>query len=163
MLAKAQEYTFMVEKREKKFAWMRFKEAVRHHKWMNTPVIGKLKMPRETKKAVQTLSDSLITREQIEQAVRRMHEAYSKPPRDHYVLIYSPKVVEMAKQQPDFEPLETYIKKIDKQYKGEVGRMRVLGRLCRIVEAGTIGREVGYVMRDDTLMYPDYLRGGQIK
>jgi hypothetical protein len=156
-------YKFKRISREHACEWKRFVMAAVHHKKMQTPFIGKLKMPRETKKAVQTLSDSLITREQIEQAVRRMHEAYSKPPRDHYVLIYSPKVVEMAKQQPDFEPLETYIKKIDKPYKGEVGRMRVLGRLCRIVEAGTLGREVGYVMRDDTLMYPDYLRGGQIK
>lgn len=163
MLAKAQTYTFMIEKREKKFAWMRFKAAVRHHKWMNTPVIGKLKMPREARKEAQKLSDKLITLEQIEQAVRSLEEAYRKLPEDHYILVYPPKVVALAQMQPDYEPLETYIEKIDKPYKGEVGRMRVLGRLCRIVEAGTLGRDVGYVMRDDTLMYPDFLRGGQIK
>lgn len=163
MLAKAQTYTFMIEKREKKFGWMRFKEAVRHHKWMNTPVIGKLKMPRETEKAVQKLSDSLITQEQIEQAVRKMHEAYSKPPEDHYVLVYPPTVVEMAKKKPDYEPLETYIDKIDKPYNGEVGRLRVLGRLCRIIQSEGLGMNAAYVMRDDTPMYPGYLRGGQIK
>lgn len=162
MLAKAQTYTFMIEKREKKFAWMRFKAAVRHHKWMNTPVIGKLKMPRKTRKEAQQLSDKLITQEQILQAVKRLEEAYKEPP-NAYVLIWPPKIVELAKQQPDYEPLESYIEEIDKPYKGEVGRMRLLGRLCRIVEARMLGREVGYVMRDDTLMYPDYLRGGQIK
>ena len=133
------------------------------NKWMHTPVIGKPIMPREARKEAQKLSDELITQEQILQAVRRMEEAYRKPPKDHYVLVYPPKVVELAKRQPDYEPLETYIDKIDQPYKGEVGRLRVLGRLCRIVEAGTLGREVGYVMRDDTLMYPDFLRGGQIK
>ena len=143
--------------------WELLKEAVRHHKWMNTPVIGKLKMPRETKKAVQKLSDSLITQEQIEQAVRKMNDAYSKPPMDHYVLIYSQKVVEIAMKQPDFEPLHTYIRKIDKPYNGEVGRLRVLGRLCRIIQSESLGMNAAYVMRDDTLMYPDYRRGGRIE
>lgn len=145
------------------FSWERFVMAAVHHKKMHTPVIGKPIMPRETRKAAQKLSDELIKQEQILQAVRRMEEAYREPPKDHYVLVYPPKVVELAKRQPDYEPLETYIEKIDKPYNGEVGRLRVLGRMCRIVEAGTLGREVGYLMRDDTLMYPDYLRGGQIK
>lgn len=162
MLAKAQTYTFMIEKREKKFAWMRFKEAVRHHKWMNTPVIGKLKMPRETRKAVQKLSETLITQEQIEQAIRKLEEAYRKPP-DSYVLIYPTKVVELAKTMPGFEPLETYIHEIDKPYNGEVGRMRVCGRLSRILEQKQLGNNAYYVMRDDVSMYPDYLRGGRIK
>lgn len=102
---------------------------------------------------------SLITQEQIKQAVRKIHEAYSKPPEDHYVLIYPPKVVAMAQRQPDFEPLETYIKKIDKPYDGEVGRMRVLGRLCRIIQSEGLGMNAAYVMRDDAIRYPDYLRG----
>lgn len=105
----------------------------------------------------------LITQEQIEQAVRKMNDAYSKPPMDHYVLIYSPKVVAIAQQQPDFEPLETYIQKIDKPYNGEVGRMHVLGRLCRIIQSEGVGMNAAYVMRDDTFMYPDYLRGGRIE
>lgn len=163
MLAKVQEYKFRVEKRERKFAWLQFKNEVRHHKWMHTPVIGKPIMPREARKEVQQLSDKLITQEQILQAVRNLEDAYRKPPEDHYILVYPPKVVELAKKQPGYEPLESYIEEIDKPYNGEVGRMPVLGRMCRIVEAGTLGREVGYVMRDDTLMYPDYLRGGQIK
>lgn len=156
-------YKFKRISREHACEWKRFVMAAVHHKKMQTPFIGKLKMPRETKKEVQKLYDSLITQEQIEQAVRKMHEAYSKPPGDHYVLIYSPKVVEMAKRQPDFEPLETYIKKIDKPYNGEVGRLPVLGRLCRIIQSEGLGMNAAYVMRDDTLRCPDYLRGGQIK
>lgn len=156
-------YKFKRISREHACEWKRFVMAAVHHKKMHTPVIGKLKMPREARKEAQKLSDKSITLEQIEQAVRRLEDAYSKPPKDHYVLVYPPKVVELAKRQPDYEPLGTYIEKIDKPYKGEVGRMRVLGRMCRIVEAGTLGREVFYVMRDDTLMYPNYLRGGQIK
>lgn len=105
----------------------------------------------------------LITQEQIEKAVRKMHEAYSKPPEDHYVLVYPPKVVELAKKQPDYETLETYIDKIDKPYNGEVGRLRVLGRLCRIIQSEGLGMNAAYVMRDDTFMYPDYLRGGRIE
>ena len=159
---KEQEYRREMERRRKRFARKRFDEAVKHHKWMHTPVIGKPIMPREARKEAQKLSDKLITLEQLEQAVRRLEEAYKEPP-GAYVLIWPPKIVELAKKQPDYEPLESYIEKIDKPYNGEVGRLRVLGRLCRIVEAGTLGREVGYVMRDDTLMYPDYLRGGQIK
>ena len=109
------------------------------------------------------MDDSLIMQEQIEQAVRKMHEAYSKPPEDHYVLVFSPKVAELAKKQPDYEPLETYIDKIDRPYNGEVGRMHVLGRLCRIIQSEGFGMNATYVMRDDTLMYPDYLRGGRIE
>lgn len=105
------------------------------------------------------MAESLITQKQIEQAVRKLHEAYSKPPVDHYVLVYSPKVVAMAKMQPDYEPLETYIDKVDKPYKGEVGRLRVLGRLCRIIQSEGLGRNAAYIMRDDTIRYPDYLRG----
>lgn len=109
------------------------------------------------------MAEPLITQEQIEQAVRKLHEAYSKPPLDHYVLVYSPKVVAMAKMHPDYEPLETYIDKIDKPYKGEVGRLRVLGRLCRIIQSEWPGTNAAYVMRDDTIIYPDYLKGGRIK
>lgn len=69
----------------------------------------------------------------------------------------------MAKRQPDYVPLERYIEKIDKPYNGEVGRMPVLGRLCRIIQSEGMGMNAAYVMRDDTPMYPDYLRGGQIK
>ena len=156
-------YKFKRISREHACEWKRFVMAAVHHKKMQMPVIGKLKMPRETKKAVQNLTDSLITQEQIEQAVRRMHEAYSKPPGDHYVLVCTPKVGGMAKRQPDYEPLETYIKKIDKPYNGEVGRLRVLGRLCRIIQSERPGMNAAYVMREDTPMYPDYLRGGQIK
>lgn len=156
-------YKFKRISREHACEWKRFVMAAVHHKKMQTPVIGKLKMPRETKKAVQKLSDSLITQEQIEQAVRKMNDAYSKPPMDHYVLIYSPKVVAMAKQQPDFEPLHTYIRKIDKPYNGEVGRMRVLGRMCRIIQSESLGMNAVHVMRDDTIRYPDYLRGGRIE
>ena len=161
MLAKAQTYTFMIEKREKKFAWKRFKEAVRHHKWMNTPVIGKLKMPRETKKAVQKLSETLITQEQIEQAVRMMHAAMGKPPDEAYVLIWPPEVVALAKQKPEFEPLKSYVREIEKPYSGEVGRLPVCGRPCRIVQA--MGANVGYAMRDEILDGIYYPRGGEIR
>ena len=109
------------------------------------------------------MADSLIMQEKIEQAVRKMHEAYSKPPRDHYILICPPKVVELAKQQPKYEPLETYIEKIDKPYNGEVGRLPVLGKLCRIIQSEGLGMNAAYVMRDDTIRYPDPLRGGRIK
>lgn len=155
-------YKFKRISREHACEWKRFVLAAGHHKKMQTPVIGKPITPREAKKAAQKLSDKLITQEQILQAVKRLEEAYKEPP-DAYVLIWPPKIVELAKKQPDYEPLESYIEEIDKPYNGEVGRMPVLGRMCRIVEAGTLGREVGYVMRDDTLMYPDYLRGGKIK
>lgn len=104
----------------------------------------------------------MLTQEQIEQAVRRLEEAHKEPP-DAYVLIWPPKIVELAKKQPDYEPLEAYIEKIDQPYKGEVGRLRVLGRLCRIIQSEGLGMNAAYVMRDDTPMYPDYLRGGQIK
>lgn len=156
-------YKFKRISREHACEWKRFVMAAAHHKKMQTPVIGKPIMPREARKEAQKLSDELITQEQILQAVRRMEEAYRKPPKDHYVLVYPPKVVELAKQQPDYEPLESYIEKIDKPYNGEVGRLRVLGRLCRIIQSEGLGMKTAYVMRDDTLMYPDYLRGGQIK
>lgn len=67
------------------------------------------------------------------QAKGRKPVEEKKPP-DSYVLIYSPKVIEVAKMQPDFEPLQSYAHEIDKPYNGEVGRLRVLGRMCRIVE-----------------------------
>lgn len=155
-------YKFKRISREHACEWKRFVMAAAHHKKMQTPVIGKPITPREARQEAQQRSDKLITQEQILQAVKRLEEAYKEPP-GSYVLIWPPKIVELAQQQQEYEPLYSYIEEIDKPYNGEVGRMRLLGRLCRIVEARMLGREVGYVMRDDTLMYPDYLRGGQIK
>ena len=43
---KEQEYRREMERRRKRFARKRFDEAVNHHKWMHTIVIGKPIMPR---------------------------------------------------------------------------------------------------------------------
>lgn len=156
MLAKDKTYTFMIEKREKKFAWMRFKEAVRHHAWMNRTFIGRLKHMREAR--AERLSDKLkihgkIPVEEFVKAADHLEAAYGQKQKD-YVLVSHRRAVELARQQPEFVQVEHYRNEVKEVYKGEVGRLPIGGRLFRIIEAKNIEPDKSYVMKEDIFMHP---------
>lgn len=94
----------------------------------------------------------------IREASERLMEAERGGGVGDRLAIIQPNRMDWYTRKEAFEPLNTYIGDVT-PYKGEIGRIKILGYMMRII-VSTFGRENEEYMMNEALMHPKWPEGG---